>query len=147
MEAYLYGAIVFLHVVSAILSIGPLFILLPIIRRMRSVETDSEQAYLSVFYVIIRMVMHSGHVLVFTGVLLIIIGPWPWYTSWVVMTVIVMLLSAFFLARGFSIVLRKFHLPGVNKKNILDRLNRTSWLYIGLMLVMLWLMVQKPILW
>ena len=53
-----------MHVVSAVLSIGPLFILMPIIRRLRGVEASIEQAYLSIINVIIRLVMHAGHVLV-----------------------------------------------------------------------------------
>ena len=136
-----------MHVVSAVLAIGPLFILMPIIKRLRGVETEIEGAYLSVIKVVIRIVMHAGHLLVFTGVLLIFLGPWPWYTSWVVMTVFVMGMSAFFLATGFTRVLRTFNAPGASKKENLNRLNRTSWLYIGLMLIMLWLMVQKPNLW
>ena len=142
-----YTTVVFAHVVSAVLSIGPLFILMPIIKRLRSAQSDVELAYMSVIKVIIRIVMHAGHVLVFTGVLLIILGPWPWYTSWVVMTVVVMGISAFFLATGFTRVLRIFDMPGINKYELLNRLNWTSWLYIGLMLVMLWLMVQKPTFW
>lgn len=136
-----------MHVVSAVLSIGPLFLLMPIIRRLRGVEASIEEAYLSIIDVVIRIVMHAGHVLVFTGVLLIILGPWPWYTSWVVMTVVVMGISAFFLSTGFTRVLRKFHLPGMDKNDALNLLNRTSWIYIGLMLVMLWLMVEKPMFW
>ncbi|MBE1554283.1 hypothetical protein [Sporosarcina limicola] len=143
----IYGTIIFLHVVSAVLSIGPLFILMPIIKRLRGVETEIEKVYLSIINVIIRAVMHAGHVLVFTGVLLIILGPWPWYTSWVVMTLAVMLLSAVFLAKGFTFVLRRFHDPKQDKNAILNSLNRTSWIYIGLMLIMLWLMVQKPMFW
>ena len=142
-----YGIIVFMHVVSAVLSIGPLFILMPIIKRLRSVGTNVEGAYLSIINVIIRLVMHAGHALVFTGVSLLIIGPWPWYTSWVILTVFVMGVSAFFLATGFTRVLRNFNKAGMNKNDILDRLNRTSWLYIGLMILMLWLMVEKPKFW
>ncbi|KAA0965013.1 hypothetical protein FQ087_01450 [Sporosarcina sp. ANT_H38] len=147
MKSGIYGAIVFLHVSSAILAIGPLFLLMPIIKRLRDVETSIEQAYLSIIKVIIRLVMHAGHVLVYTGVLLLVFGPWPWYTSWILMTLVILLLSGFFLARGFTIVLRKFKNPDADKNKILDRLNNTSWLYIGLMLIMLWLMVQKPMLW
>lgn len=142
-----YGTIVFMHVVSAMLSIGPLFILMPIIKRLRGVERDIEGAYLSVINVIIRIVMHAGHVLVVSGVILLLVGPWPWYTSWVVMTVFVMGVSAVFLATGFTRVLRVFNNPGTSKHKMLNRLNRTSWLYIGLMLIMLWLMVQKPNFW
>lgn len=147
MNPGIYGTIVFMHVISAILSIGPLFLLMPIIKRLRGVNTDIETAYLSVISVIIRIVMHAGHVLVVSGVLLLIFGPWPWYTSWVIMTIAILLLSGVFLSRGFTIVLRRFHNPGMDKNTILNRLNTTSWIYIFLMLIMLWLMVQKPILW
>ncbi|CAM3145706.1 hypothetical protein FITA111629_06355 [Filibacter tadaridae] len=147
MKPDIYGIIVFLHVASAVTSIGPLFILMPVIKRLYDVNVDIENAYLSIINVIVRIVMHAGHVLVFSGVLLIILGPWPWYTSWVIMTLAVMLVSAVFLTKGFTKVLRRFHLPGANKNDILKSLNRTSWGYIGLMLIMLWLMVQKPMLW
>jgi len=142
-----YDALVFMHIISAVLSIGPLFILMPIIKRLRGVGMDIEKAYLAIINVIIRLVMHAGHVLVVTGVLLMLIGPWPWFTSWVVLTVAVMGVSAVFLATGFTRVLRVLNAPGSNKNELLNRLNRTSWLYIGLMIIMLWLMVQKPILW
>lgn len=147
MTADFYSTIVFLHVISAVLSIGPLFVLMPIIKRLRGVDMLIEEAYLSIIRVVIRIVMHAGHVLVFTGVLLIIIGPWPWHTSWVVMTIVVMGISAVFLATGFTRVLREIDVPGVNKNKLLTRLNRTSWIYIGLMIIMLWLMVQKPMFW
>lgn len=147
MKLDFYSTVVFMHVVSAVLSIGPLFILMPVIKRLRDVQSDVELAYMSIIKVVIRVVMHAGHALVFTGVLLILLGPWPWYTSWVVMTVIVMGISGIFLATGFTRVLRTFNMPGINKNEVLSRLNRTSWLYIGLMLIMLWLMVQKPNFW
>ncbi|MDN4606931.1 hypothetical protein [Sporosarcina highlanderae] len=144
---YMYGTIVFVHVVSAVLSIGPLFLLMPSIKRLRNVDVSSESAFLSVIHVIIRIVMHAGHALVISGVLLILIGPWPWYTSWVIATLAVLLLSGVFLSTGFTKVLRRYYLPESDKGEILTVLNRTSWIYIGLMLVMLWLMVQKPMLW
>lgn len=143
----LYSTVVFMHVVSAVLSIGPLFILMPVIKRLRDAQSDVELAYMSVIKVVIRVVMHAGHALVFTGALLLILGPWPWYTSWVVMTIFVMGVSGVFLATGFTRVLKTFYVPGVNKQELLNRLNQTSWVYIALMIVMLWLMVQKPIFW
>jgi uncharacterized membrane protein len=147
MNQAVYGIIVFIHVVSAVLSIGPLFLLMPIIKKLRGVELDSERAYLSIIKIIIRMVMHAGHVLVVSGVLLLIFGPWPWHASWIIATIVVLLVSGVFLSKGFSVVLRRFNVEGFSKTDILNRLNTTSWIYIGLMLVMLWLMVQKPILW
>lgn len=142
-----YSAIVFIHVISAMLSIGPLFILIPIIKRLRGVEHDIEVAYMSVINVIIRLVMHAGHVLVVSGIILILVGPWPWYTSWVLMTVFVMGVSAVFLATGFTRVLRIFNDPETSKNKLLNRLNTTSFIYIGLMIIMLWLMVLKPNFW
>ncbi len=147
MNLKLYGLIVFLHIVSAVLAIGPLFIIMPIIRRLRSVERGVEKALLSVIAAIIRLVMHAGHALVVTGVILIVWGPWPWHTSWVLMTFFVLAVSAFFLATGFTRVLRDFDRLDVSKDELLNRLNKTAWLYIGLMLLILWLMVQKPMLW
>jgi hypothetical protein len=147
MKPDLYGTIIFLHAASAVLSIGPLVILMPIIKRMRGVDVSLERAYLSIINVIIRIVMHAGHVLVFSGVLLIIIGPWPWYTSWVIMTIVVMIISVTFLAQGFTKVIKRFNKPGVDKNELLRRLNKTSWQYFLLLLIMYYLMVQKPILW
>ncbi|GKV64690.1 MULTISPECIES: DUF2269 family protein [Sporosarcina] len=142
-----YGAVVFAHVVSAVISVGPLFLLLPLIRRLRTAKREAEDIYLAIIRVVIRLVMHSGHALVVTGVLLILFGPWPWHSSWVILTLAVMLLSAVFLATGFSSVLKKFHESGNDRQSTLDKLQRTSWIYIGLLLIMLWLMVQKPSIW
>lgn len=139
--------IVFAHVVSAVLSIGPLFIIMPLINRLIKMVKAEEEIYLSLIHVIIRLVMHAGHVLVVTGVLLIYLGPWPWHTSWVVMTVVVMGLSGVFLATGFTRVIRRFHEPKIDKIWVLHKLKRTTWIYIGLMILMLWLMVQKPVFW
>ncbi|WP_318614082.1 DUF2269 family protein [Sporosarcina sp. YIM B06819] len=147
MKPEIYGIIVFLHVLSAVLSIGPLTLLMPVINRLYGVEASIEQAYLSVIKVVIRIVMHAGHVLVFTGVLLLILGPYPWTSSWVILTLAILLISGVFLAKGFTFVLRRFHNPDADKDDILNRLMRTSWIYLGLMLIMLWLMVQKPMFW
>lgn len=147
MNITFYTTIVFIHVVSAVLSIGPLFIIIPLINRLRKMIQQDEEIYLSLIQVIVRIVMHAGHVLVVSGVLLILLGPWPWYTSWVVMTVVVMGISGVFLATAFTRVLRRFHEPGLDKHGVLARLKRTTWIYIGLMFIMLWLMVQKPGFW
>lgn len=147
MNITFYTTIVFLHVVSAVLAIGPLFIIIPLINRLRKRILAEEEIYLSLIQVIVRIVMHAGHALVVTGALLVLFGPWPWHTSWVVMTIIVMGISGVFLATAFTRVLRRFNEPGLDKLYILYRLKRTTWIYIGLMIIMLWLMVQKPMFW
>lgn len=138
---------VFLHVVSAVLSIGPLIIIIPLINRLYKCQASDEKLYLAIIKVIVRLVMHAGHALVVTGALLILLGPWPWYTSWIIMTLVVMGASGVFLATGFTRVIRNFDTVYVEKELVLNNLKRTTWIYIALMIVMLWLMVQKPILW
>lgn len=142
-----YITFVFLHVTSAVLAIGPLFIIIPTIKKLQKTVGAGEAAYISMINIIVRIVMHAGHALVTTGVILILLGPWPWYTSWVIMTVIIMLLSAVFLATGFSKVTRQFNMPNTNRQRVLNQLSRNTWIYIVIMLILLWLMVQKPILW
>lgn len=143
----LYNGFVFLHILSAILSIGPLFVIPSLTARLAKTDDAEEQLIIRIIKVIIRIVMHSGHALVVTGVVLLFIGPWPWHTSWVVATIGIMLLSAVFLARGFSAVLRHFGQSHVRKELLIGKLKRTTWMYISLLLLMLWLMVAKPILW
>ncbi|MCM3757565.1 hypothetical protein M3197_08685 [Sporosarcina aquimarina] len=144
---FLYTAIVYIHVLSAVASVGPLFMLFPIISRIRRAVLSEEAILLSLFKWTIRFVMHSGHVLVVSGVILILIGPWPWYTSWVIVTLGIMMLSIVFLASGFSVVLNRFPKEPENREALLKKLKTTSWRYIGLLLIMLYLMVVKPSFW
>lgn len=144
---FLYTVIVYIHVLSAVASVGPLFMLFPIISRIRKAVSREEATLLSLFKWTIRFVMHSGHVLVVSGVILILIGPWPWYTSWVIVTLGIMMLSIVFLASGFSVVLNRFPKEQENREELLKKLLNTSWRYIGLLLIMLYLMVAKPSFW
>lgn len=143
----LYTVIVYIHVLSAVASVGPLFLLFPIISRIRKAVMSEEAMLLSLFKWTTRFVMHSGHVLVGSGVILILIGPWPWYTSWVIVTLGIMMISIVFLASGFSVVLNRFPKEPENREELLKKLLNTSWRYIGLLLIMLYLMVAKPSFW
>ena len=104
-------------------------------------------AYLDTFRFVVRLAKHSGHVLVASGVLLVITGPWTCNTPWIVMTLIILFCSLFFLARAFSPTLRKFHEEGQNKAILAAKLKRAIWIYIVLLMTMLWFMVVKPYLW
>lgn len=143
----MYTVILFAHILSAILSIGPFFVLVPLVKRMKNVPDLVLASQIVTFKSAIRLVKHAGHVLVTTGVLLIWQGYWPWSTSWIVMTLAVMFGSVFFLARAFKPVLRKFDEPEADRNILIRKLDRSIWLYIFLLLVMLWLMVAKPQLW
>ncbi|KMY52678.1 hypothetical protein AC623_00695 [Bacillus sp. FJAT-27231] len=142
-----YQFLLYTHILSAVASIGPFFVLLALIKKMRVAESDAQQAYIHVFSSSVRLVKHAGHVLVASGILLILNGPWPWKTSWVVMTIIVMFSSIFFLARAFSPTLKGFNEPGANKQALVDKLHRSVWIYIFLLMLMLWFMTMKPNLW
>jgi hypothetical protein len=143
----LYKLLLYLHILSAIVTIGPFFLLIPMVKKLRSAEPSKQQAYADTFRSAIRLSKHTGHVLVVTGILLVVVGSWSWKTSWIVMTVIILLSSLFFLARAFSPKLRGLNEPGQNKENLLRALTRSIWIYLILLLSMLWFMVAKPTLW
>lgn len=142
-----YRLFIYLHISSAIASIGPFFILLPIVKKLRIAKEMEINAYLDTFRFVVRLAKHAGHVLVGTGILLVIFGPWTWSTPWIVMTLIILFCSLFFLARAFSPTLRKFQEEPQNRDALAAKLKRSIWIYIILLMAMLWFMVGKPALW
>ncbi|MGB2994267.1 MAG: hypothetical protein WBB47_16680 [Paenisporosarcina sp.] len=142
-----YVFIVFIHVLSAAISVGPLFVLFAILKKMRRADTTLEPAYIAIFRSVVRLIKHAGHVLVGSGILLVYLGPWPWSTSWIMLTIGLMVVSIFFLARGFSSTLKKFVDPEVDRLFLITKLHNATWIYITLLALMLALMVIKPTLW
>jgi hypothetical protein len=143
----LYNVLIYIHVLSVVVSIGPFFTLLPLVKKLSKANNEELKAYIDTFRFVVRLSKHSGHVLVSSGILLVLLGPWTWSTPWIIMTLFVMFCSLFFLARAFSPTLRKFHEVGQNKNVLAAKLRRTIWTYIFLLLIMLWFMVVKPHLW
>ncbi|MDQ0215340.1 putative membrane protein [Oikeobacillus pervagus] len=143
----MYRVLLYIHIVSAILSIGPFFVLLPLIRKLRIGKGNVQQAYLDSFRFVVRLSKHAGHVLVVSGVLLVFMSSWTWKTSWILMTVAIMVSSLYFLARAFSPTIRKFADPKHDQELLIRKLKRSLIMYIGLLLVMLWFMVTKPVFW
>ncbi len=143
----LYLGLIFIHVISAVVSIGPLFVLFSVLHKMRHADPITEKAYISVFRSVVRLIKHAGHVLVGSGVLLVYLGPWSWLTPWIVMTIALMVISIFFLARAFSPTLLKFEDSTTNKQLLINQLHKSTWIYITLLALMLGLMVIKPSLW
>ena len=142
-----YVFIVLIHVLSAAVSVGPLFVLFAILKKMRHADATIETAYIVIFRSIVRLIKHAGHVLVGSGILLVYLGPWPWSTPWIVMTIGLMVVSIFFLANGFSGTLKKFVEPGADRLKLITKLHKATWIYIILLVLMLALMVIKPTLW
>ncbi|MEG0259664.1 MAG: hypothetical protein RR595_02390 [Lysinibacillus sp.] len=143
----IYAGLLYIHILSAVLSIGPLFVLLPILKKMRTAQHSEMTAFLQAFQAGITVVKHAGHVVVPSGILLMWLGGYPWTTSWVVLTILLMLASVVFLARAFKPTISTFNTPAYNQQQFTSLLHRKVWVYIILLLLMLWFMVVKPILW
>jgi len=129
------------------MSIGPFFVLIPMVKKLRETNEQEEQAYVNTFRFVIQLAKHAGHVLVVSGILLLLTGPWTWTTPWVLMTIVVMVSSLFFLARAFSPTLRKLRDSQQDRARLVQKLQRAIWIYLALLGVMLWFMVTKPVLW
>lgn len=143
----LYRLLLYIHISSVILSIGPFFLLFPVLKKLNASEATIQQGYLDVFRFAVRLAKHAGHVLVVSGVLLVLVGSWSWKTSWIVMTILLLVSSLFFLARAFSPTIRKFSEPNQDRRTLIQLLRRSIWIYIILLMMMLWFMVVKPTLW
>lgn len=70
----LHTIFLYTHILSAIISIGPLVSLLPILHKMEKSEEDEMKAYVLAFKTAISVVKHAGHVLVLSGALLIFVS-------------------------------------------------------------------------
>lgn len=140
----LYRLLIYLHVVSAVASIGPFFILIPVVNRLVTAIEAELQSYLHTFRFVVQFTKHAGHVLIGSGVLLVILGPWTWKTPWIVATLVLLFSSLFFLARAFTPTLRKFQESDHDKAKLVKKLRNAVWTYLLLLLAMLWFMVVKP---
>ncbi|TCN27250.1 hypothetical protein [Mesobacillus foraminis] len=144
---FLYQALIYIHVLSVIASIGPFFILFPLIKKLPEAEGQLLESYLETFRFVVTLTKHAGHVLVGSGILLVVTGPWTWVTPWIVMTLVIMFGSLFFLARAFSPLLRQFLEGNQDKPALASKLHYALWKYLVLLALMLWFMVAKPALW
>jgi hypothetical protein len=144
----IYSFVLYLHIFSVIPSLGPFFILFPLLRKLRSASTDELIIYLPTFTFAIRLSKHSGHVLVPSGVLLMWLGHVSWLTSWVLLTIFILVSSLYFIARAFTPTIRMLAIPEHNNRQVLvNKLRSSLLLYVVLMMIMLWFMVNKPNFW
>lgn len=143
----MYRWLVYLHISSVILSVGPYFILLSIIPKMREANQNQLQIYVGVFRSVVRLTKHAGHLLVITGVLLIWIGDWSWTTPWLLASLTILMSALFFIMRAFSPALRELLDTPAEKEKAIHKLTKSIWVYIIIMLFVMWLMVMKPALW
>lgn len=144
----LYSTVTYIHVISAILSIGPFFVLIPMLKKMRFAETHEEMlAYVTVFSIAIQVVKHSGHVLILSGLILLWRGGYLITSPFIAITMSLLILSIFFLARAFKPIMQTFNTSQYEQQLFVNRLTKSVWIYTILLLIMLWLMVTKPAFW
>lgn len=144
----LYSLIIYIHVISAILSIGPFFILLPILKKMSKTNNMVEfGAFVQAFQAGVTTVKHAGHLLVTFGLLAAWFGPWSLTTSWILVTLILLVLSVVYLANAFKPTIRTLGTEKFDQIKFVNKLKQGVYVYLFLLLVMLWLMVDKPTLW
>jgi len=144
----MYRLLVYIHVVSAMASIGPFFLLFPLLGKLRRADSGELHLLLPVFRSAVRLSKHAGHVLVASGVALLWASGWVWIrSSWVQLTIAVMVGSLYFIARAFSPAIRQLLQQGGDRDTAMTVLSRSLYLYLFLMLLMLWFMVSKPNLW
>jgi hypothetical protein len=115
--------------------------------KLRTAEGALLHSYLDSFHFVVRLSKHSGHVLVFSGLLLMWLGEWLWSTPWIAGTFIVLFASLFFMARAFSPTIRRLRQNDNDRDKLVAKLSRSLYLYLFILFVMLWLMMMKPALW
>ena len=143
----LYKTIVFIHVVSAVAAIGPLFSIFPILARIEKAKDRDIKGLIEGLRGVVRAVSLGGHVLIISGIVLLWISGWSWKTSWILATIILLIVSLFFLAKAFKPAWRIAESEHFQKGAFIAVMKRATILYIIIMLMMLWLMVVKPQLW
>ena len=143
-----YEWVIFIHVVSAIGSMGPLFVMLVIVQLLKHNPTSLDTTTaLRIFRESVRFIKHAGHVLVASGVVLVAWGPWEWRHSWIVLTLLLMVVSIAFLASAFKRVFRTVEAQAISYEVMIQQLGRATWIYLILLGIMLAFMVWKPMLW
>ncbi|MGG0655654.1 hypothetical protein [Rummeliibacillus pycnus] len=144
----LYSTVIYIHIISAILSIGPFFVLIPMLKKMKLAKSHEEMtAYVTTFSLAIQIVKHSGHVLILSGIYILWSGGYSLTSPFILMTITLLILSLVFLARAFKPTMRTFNTPQYDHKYFIDKLTKSVWIYTILLLIMLWFMVTKPALW
>lgn len=143
----IYKIALFLHIVSAVVAIGPLFAIFPMLKRMKNVHGILEQGIIEGLRGAVRAVSLAGHFIVPTGLVLLVFGGWSWKTSWVLATIAMLIASLLFLAKAFKPAWRIAEAGDFNKQLFIRTMRSATVKYILIMLIMLWLMVAKPQLW
>jgi len=147
MKPFAYAFLNYLHVVGAIFAIGPYAVFFFLMRRLKKAETGHIPEHFSVLRFVVWVSKHAGHVLVITGVLLWWLGGFPLFTSWILIPVVILFSGLFFLARAFSPVIEALEKGEINRDAGMKKLRTSLYGYLIILLVSMWFMIAKPVLW
>jgi len=114
---------------------------------MKKIDSNEWNGYVASLQGSIDVVRHAGHAVVITGILLVLLGGWSFTHSWVVLTLILLVASLVFLARAFKPTMQTYGSDAFNKEQFVYTLQKNTWIYIVLLLLIIALMVFKPIIW
>jgi hypothetical protein len=143
----MYTLLLYIHILSAVASIGPFLVLIPLLSRLKTAAEPQFSGDLQTFSFVVRLSKHAGHVLVGSGVLLVWVGGWSWVTPWILMTLIILFSALFFIARAFTPTLRQLAKGGQDRDAGVSKLTRSLYAYLLILLLLMWFMVAKPDLW
>nr|MBO2478633.1 hypothetical protein [Bacillota bacterium] len=149
MNKLVYDVFHYLHVLGAVFAIGPYAVFFHVLRLMKQMENGGSvsPANLSVLRFVVRVSKHAGHVLVVSGVLLWWLGGYALWTSWIVIPVAILLAGLYFMARAFSPILEGLEKGTLDWSKGIQKLRFSLWGYLVILLVSLWFMITKPVLW
>lgn len=85
--------------------------------------------------------------LVITVILLWWLGGFSLFTSWILIPVVILFSGLFFLARAFSPVIESLEKGEINKDAGVKKLRRSLYGYLIILLISMWFMIAKPVLW
>lgn len=144
----LYEIALFIHIINAVVTIGPLFAILVMLGRMKKLEEDSKfEGAIEGLRAMIRTVEIGGHYIVPTGLILVMLGGWSWSTSWIVVTLIFLGACLIVLAKAFKPATKLLGTPAFTRALFIRKMYVATFVYLLIMAVLLWLMVAKPAFW
>lgn len=147
-SSLLYNIALFIHVVNAVATIGPLFAILIMLGRMKKIEDDLKfDGAIEGLRAMIRTVEIGGHYIVPTGLILVLLGGWSWTTSWIIVTFVFLGACLIVLAKAFKPATGLIGTPEFTRGLFMKKMYRATFVYMGIMAVLLWLMVAKPMFW
>lgn len=143
----LYSLLEYMHVLGVIFSVGPYAVFFYLMRVMKQADHGQPTERYALLRYVVWLSKHAGHVLVVSGFLLWWLGGYALLTSWILIPVAILFAGLFFMARAFTPVIQALEEGRGDREAALKKLRRSLYAYLLILLVSLWFMIAKPVLW